>query len=160
MCYKLSNFEVVRVNCEMFRETDDSVLQAWEDPHMRMPLHGFNADSVSDVNMKRLFTSNILNYMYMNIQGLLDMFLTDTNLDQFTYLDGVYLTRKSESKRRRFAIVKKFRIYDEVSCRATDHYIKVTAEVHEHPGPWIVAVTIDMCEFSGGREIFVQSTNR
>lgn len=160
MCYKLSAFEVVRVNCEMFRETDDSVKEAWENPYMRMPLHGFDAESVVDVNMKRLFTSNILNYMYMNIQGLLDLFLTDTNLDQFTYLDGVYLTRKSESKRRRFAIVKKFRIYDEVSCRATNHYIKVTADVHEYPGPWIVAVTVDMCEFRGGREFLVESTNR
>lgn len=160
MCYKLSAFEVVRVNCEMFRETDDSVFQAWENPRMRMPLYGFSADSVVDVNLKRLFTSNILNYMYMNIQGLLDMCLTDTNLSEFTYKDGVYLTRESNTKRRRFDILKKFRIYDQNTCRASHYYIKVTASVHEYPGPWIVAVTIDMCEFKEGREILVSSTNR
>lgn len=158
MCYKLSNFEVVRINCEMFRETDDSVREAWENPHMRMPLYGFDAESVFDVNLKRLFTSNILNYMYINIQGLLDLFLTDTNLDEFK--DGVYLTRKSETKRRRFEIVKKFRIADQGSCKATNFYLKVIAKVHEDPGPWIVAVTIDMCELCNGREILVESTNR
>lgn len=161
MCYRLSAFEVVRVNCEMFRETDDAVREAWQNTSMRMPLYGFEANSVSDVNLKRLFTSNILNYMYMNIQGLLDMFLTDTNLCEFgREKDGVYLTRDSSSNHRRFEIVKKFRIYDTDSCRATDHYLKVSAFVHEYPGPWIVSVIVDMCEFRGGREILVQSTNR
>ena len=159
MCYRLSPFEVVRVNCEMFRETDDSVLQAWENQNMRMSLFGFEAESVVDVNLKRLFTSNILNYMYMNIQGLLDLPLTDTNLDEFTYRDGVYLTR-GEVGNRRFIIVKKFRIYDQETCRATTFYAKVTANVHEYPGPWIVAVTVDICEFRGGRELLVESTNR
>lgn len=161
MCYRLSNFEVVRVNCEMFRETDDSVREAWEDTKMRMPLYGFAAESVVDVNLKRLFTSNILNYMYMNVQGLLDMFLTDTNLCDFgREKDGVYLTRDSASSARRFEIRKKFRIYDQDSCRSTDHYLKVTAFVHEYPGPWIVAVVLDMCEFRGGVEVLVESTNR
>lgn len=163
MCYRLSPFEVVRVNCEMFRETDDSVKEAWENVHMRMPLYGFSADSVVDVNMKRLFTSNILNYMYMNIQGLLDMFLIDTNLREISrQKDGVYLTRDCHSnlKNRRFEIIKKFRIYNEDSCRATDNYLKVTASVHEYPGPWIVAVKIDMCQIQGGIELLVNSTNR
>ena len=160
MCYKLSPFEVVRVNCEMFRETDESVLQAWGNETTRMSLFGFDAESVVDVNLKRLFTSNILNYMYMNIQGLLDLYLTDTNLDEFTYRDGVYLTRESSNHSRRFIIVKKFRIYDQETCRATNFYVKVTANVHEYPGPWVVAVTVDICEFTGGRELLVQSTNR
>lgn len=161
MCYRLSNFEVVRVNCEMFRETDDSVRDAWENPSTRMSLYGFGADSVLDVNLKRLFTSNILNYMYMNIQGLLDMFLLDTNVFHIgKRKDGVYLTRDSTSNHRRFEIVKQFRIYDSLSCRATNHFMKVSAFVHEYPGPWIVSVIIDMCEFLGGREILVPSTNR
>ena len=163
MCYRLSPFELVRVNCEMFRETDDAVNEAWENVHMRMPLFGFSADSVVDVNMKRFFTSNILNYMYMNIQGLLDLFLVDTNLREVTmYKDGVYLTRGSHSnlKNRRFEIVKKFRIYSEQDCRATPNYLKVTAIVHEYPGPWVVAVKIDMCQIQGGLEVFVNSTNR
>ncbi|CAM9105033.1 unnamed protein product [Sphacelaria rigidula] len=99
MCYRLSAFEVVRVNCEMFRETDESVLQAWEDAHTRMPLYGFSAEDVVDVNLKKTFTSNILNYMYMNVQGLLDMFLLDTNLCDVPGLkDGAYLKRDSYSQ--------------------------------------------------------------
>ena len=161
MCYRLSPFEVVRVNCEMFRETDDSVNQAWEDTHMRLPLHGFSAESVVDVNLKRLFTSNILNFMYINIQGLLDMFLIDTSLCEFArYKDGVYLTRDSDSFGRRFDIIKKFRIYNQDTCRATDDYLKVTANVHEYPGPWIVAVKVDICQMHGGVEVLVESTNR
>lgn len=160
MCYNLSTFELVRLNCEMFRETDDSVNQAWENPNMRMPLYGFDPNSVIDVNLRRLFTSNILNYMYINIQLLLDMFLTDTSLSNFTYKDGVYLTKRSERSRRRFLILKKFRIYDGVTCRGTNFYMKVSAHVHEYPGPWIVAVTLDLCEFVDGKELLVESLNR
>lgn len=161
MCYRLSAFEVVRVNCEMFRESDESVLQAWEDTHTRLPLYGFSADSVVDVNLKRLLTSNILNYMYMNIQGLLDMFLLDTNLCDVSGLeDGAYLKRDSYSHGRKFDIVKKFRIYDQDSCRATSNYLRVTASVDEYPGPWIVAVRVDMCRIRGGAEVLVESRNR
>lgn len=145
----------------MFRETDDSVKEAWEDSHMRLPLHGFSAESVVDVNLKRLFTSNILNFMYINIQGLLDLFLIDTNLREVAgYKDGVYLMRDSNPFGRRFNIIKKFRIYNQDTCRATCNYIKVTASVHEYPGPWIVAVKVDMCQMLGGVEVLVKSTNR
>ena len=145
----------------MFRETDDSVTEAFEDSHMRLPLHGFSAESVVDVNLKRLFTSNILNFMYMNIQGLLDLFLIDTNLHEVAgYKDGVYLTRDSDSSSRRFVIIKKFRIYNQDTCRATCNYLRVTANVHEYPGPWIVAVKVDMCQMQGGVEVLVKSTNR
>lgn len=165
MCYRLSPFEVVRVNCEMFRESDDAVLAAWEDTHMRMPLHGFSADSVVDVNLKRMFTSNILNYMYMNIQGLLDMFLLDSSLSEFASgtKDGAYLKGGFEYSGwngRRFDVVKRFRIYDQDSCRATDNYLRVTARVDEYPGPWIVAVVVDMCRIQGGKEVLVESSNR
>lgn len=160
MCYRLSPFEVVRVNCEVFRESDDSVMRAWEDTHTRMPLHGFSADSVVDVDLKRMFTSNILNYMYMNIQGLLDMSLLDTSLCAAGNKDGVYLKRGSASNGRKFDIVKRFRIYDQDSCRATDNFLRVTASVDEYPGPWIVAVRVDMCRIQGGTEVLVESCNR
>ena len=41
MCYRLSQFEVLRVNCEMFRESDKSVNEAFEDANMRMNFHGY-----------------------------------------------------------------------------------------------------------------------
>lgn len=158
MCYRLSTFEVVRVNCEMFRETDQAVLDAWNNPAMRLDLHGFMADSVEDIDMKRLFTSNILNYMYINIQRLLEMFVTDTSL--CTFVDGVFLTRDSSSNRRRFKIVKTFQVYNQKTCRATNHYLTVTATVHEDPEPWIVAVRIDMSMMEDGVEYLVESSNR
>lgn len=160
MCYRLSQFEVLRVNCEMFRESDKSVNEAFEDANMRMNFHGFMADSVKDVDMKRLFTTNILNYMFINIQRLLGMYITDTNLSEDSFVDGVFLTRDSSSNRRRFRIKKTFRIYNQKTCRATNHYLVVTAVVHEDPGPWIVSVTIDMCKIENGVEYLVESSNR
>ena len=118
MCYRLSTFELVRVNCEMFRESDEKVLEAWNFPSMRMDFHGFTAESVTDIDLKRMFTTNILNYMFINIQRLLGMFVTDTNLSKASFVDGVFLTRDSSSNRRRFKIVKTFRIYNDRSCRA------------------------------------------
>lgn len=160
MCYRLSTFEVVRVNCEMFRESDNSVLQAWNNPDMRMNFHGFMADSVKDVHLKRLFTTNILNYMFIHVQRLLGMFVTDTNLSEDTFINGVFLTRDSDCNRREFRILKTFRIYNDRTCRATNHYLTVTATVHEDPEPWIVAVKIDMCKIENGKEYLVDSINR
>jgi len=160
MCYRLSTFEVVRVNCEMFRESDSSVNEAWKSPHLRMNFHGFLADSVNDVDLKRLFTTNILNYMFINIQRLFGMFVTDTNLSEDSFIDGVFLTKDSDSNKRKFKIKKTFRIYNEITCRSTNHYLIVTANVHEYPGPWIVSVKIDMCKIEDGVEYLVESSNR
>jgi len=160
MCYRLSQFEVVRVNCEMFRESDEDVLRAWESPQMRMNFHGFMAESIQDVDLKRIFTTNILNYMFINVQRLLGMFVTDTNLSEDSFIDGVFLTKDSSNNKRHFRIKKTFRIYDQYTCRATNHYLVVTANVHEYPGPWIISVKIDMVKIENGIEYFVESTNR
>lgn len=158
MCYRLSPYEVVRVNCEMYCDSDEAVNDAWQNAGMRMPLHGFSAESVVDVRLRRFFTTNVLNYMYLYIQGLLDMTLVDTNLEDFTpYRDGVYLRRTTDSNGRRFNVVKKFRAYNPSTFRASAYYLKVTAEIDEYPGPWIFSVKIELCVLREGREVFVDS---
>lgn len=160
MSYTLSPFEVVRVNCELFRETDESVEAAWNSESNRMPLHGFLAESVTDIDLKRLLTTNILTYMFINVQKLLGIYITDVQLDNETFIDGVFLTRQSKSGRRRFKIVRHFKIYDHVSCRPTNHYITITAKVLESPGPWVVSVVIDICKVVNGVEYLLDSENR
>ena len=155
MSYTLSPFEVVRVNCELFRETDEDIETAWNSEGQRMPLHGFLAESVTDIDLKRLFTTHVLSYMFINVQKLLGIYITDIQLDNETFVDGVFLTRQSRSGRRRFTIIRHFKIYDHVSCRPTNHYITITAKVNEDPGPWIVSVRIDLSKVENGVEFIV-----
>ena len=160
MSYTLSPFEVVRVNCELFRETDENVESAWNSPSNRLPLHGFLPESVTDVDLKRLLITNILSYMFINVQELLGIYITDIQLDNQAFIDGVFLTRKSNSGRRRFKIVRHFKIYDHISCRPTNNYITITAKINEDPGPWIVSVVIDICKVENGVEYLLDSDNR
>jgi hypothetical protein len=160
MSYTLSPYEVVRVNCEMFRGTNEDIESSWNSPSNRIALHGFLAESVKDVDLKRLFLTNFLSYMFINIQQLLGIFISDIQLDNETFIDGVFLTRQSNTGRRRFKIIRHFRIYDHVSCRPTSHYITVTAKVNEDPGPWVVSIVIDMCKVENGVEYLINSDNR
>jgi hypothetical protein len=157
MCYRLSPYEVVRVNCEMYCDSDDAVNDAWQDPGMRMPFHGFSESSVSDVRLRRFFTANVLNYMYLYIQELLDMTLVDTNLEDFaSYRDGVYL-RRVDLSGRIFDVIKKFRAYNPSTFRASAYYLKMTAKINEYPGPWIFSVKVELCVLREGRECLVDS---
>lgn len=125
MSYTLSPYEVVRVNYGMFRKTDKSVEEAWTSPANRMQLHGFTPESATDVDLKRLFTTNVISYIFINIQNLLGIFTTDTQLASETFCDRGFLTRQSRSSRRCFKILRHFKIYDQVTCRPTDHYLPI-----------------------------------
>ncbi len=149
--YHLSAHDIVMVNCEIYRPSDEVVEELWcrKKETDSIHFHGFTRESISNVDLKRFFSTIYLNYMFVKIQDLMGVSLMGTchqgDVDEGGKASGVFVTGDSVHNGRRFIIVNRFQIYDTKTCTPTNRHITTTMNIHENPSPWAVACRVDTC---------------
>lgn len=147
--HHLSAHDIVVTNCEIYRPGDQLVEELWTTCKKTgsIPFHGFTRESVKDVSLKRFFSSITLNYIFVKIQDLMDVFLVDTRNENgicaHDKTSGVFVTRDREDGERRFILVTHFQVYAKTTCTPTKYRITVALKIHESPSPWVVACRVD-----------------
>lgn len=147
----LSAHDIVMINCELYRPSDQVVEELWSSSRKEpgsMQFHGFKGDSVDSVDLKRFLSTISLNYIFVKIQDLMGVSLMDTRHQEGLVGDdkrvGVFLTKDSAHNERRFVLVTRFQIYDTTTCTPTNRRITTTMQIHESPSPWVVACRVDV----------------
>jgi len=144
----LNAYDIVKLNCELFRPSDLLVGDAWDNSETLLPFNGFSRDSVTHIDLKRIFSLITFNYLFVKLQDSLGHFLMDNNKSMLNtnIKDGVFLSLRSITNSRQFIVIKHFHLYDDVTCKATSRYVTVTYQVREDPSPWIISCRFDTWE--------------
>jgi len=137
--HHLDAHEIVKINCELYKSDDTYIDGSWKEADKLLPFNGFTRESVTNIELRRIFSMITLNYISLKIQSMLKINL----LDRRRLYNGVFITRESNNNQRRFNMIINFTICDDKTRKPLKKYVTATLHVHENPSPWIVACRFD-----------------